>query len=63
MMKPAWELEQEARAANATDWQPPPGMVKRQCDWCRYFFAAPAVSHEPRCPDWGYAIGRMPDSR
>ena len=50
-LKPAWELEQEARAANATDWQPPPGMVKRQCDWCRYFFAAPAVSHEPRCPD------------
>ena len=50
-LKPAWELEQEARAANATDWQPPPGMVKRQCDWCRYFFAAPATSHEPRCPD------------
>jgi hypothetical protein len=30
-LKPAWELEQEARAVNATDWQPPPGMVKRQC--------------------------------
>jgi hypothetical protein len=28
----AWELEQEARAINATNWQPLPGMVKRQCD-------------------------------
>jgi len=50
-MKPAWELEREARAVNALPWEPMPGMVKRQCDWCRYFFAAPAVSHEPRCPD------------
>jgi hypothetical protein len=49
MMKPAWQLELEARAVNATDWQPPPGMVKRQCDWCSYWFAAPAASHEPRC--------------
>ena len=35
-LKPAWELEQDARAVNATDWQPMSGMVKRQCDWCRY---------------------------
>jgi hypothetical protein len=39
------------RAINAEPWEPLPGMVKRQCDWCRYFFAAPADSHEPRCPD------------
>jgi hypothetical protein len=38
-MKPAWELEQEARATSATDWEPPPGMVKRQCVWCRHFYA------------------------
>ena len=50
-MKPAWELEVEARVVNATDWEPLPGMVKRLCDWCRYFFAAPATNHEPRCPD------------
>ena len=50
-LKPAWELEQEARAVNALPWEPMPGMVKRRCDWCRYFFAAPATSHEPRCPD------------
>jgi hypothetical protein len=49
----AWELEQEARAINATDWQSLPGMVKRQCDWCRYWFAAPAESHDRRCPDCG----------
>jgi len=42
--KPAWELEQEARAINATDWEPLPDIVmKRQCDWCHYFFAAPAA--------------------
>jgi hypothetical protein len=32
-------MEAEARAINATNWQPLPGMVKRQCDWCRYWFA------------------------
>jgi hypothetical protein len=36
--KPAWELEQEARAINATDWQPLPGMVKNRCLRCRYVF-------------------------
>jgi len=50
-LKPAWELEAEAHAINAEPCEPMPGMVKRQCDWCRYFFAAPATSHEPRCPD------------
>ena len=49
--RPAWELENEARAVNAKPWEPMPGMVKRRCDWCCYFFAAPAESHEPRCPD------------
>jgi hypothetical protein len=49
--RPAWELENEARAVNAEPWEPMPGMVKRRCDWCCYFFAAPAESHEPRCPD------------
>jgi hypothetical protein len=45
------ELEQQARAINAEPWEPMPGMVKRQCPWCRYFFAAPTDSHEQRCPD------------
>lgn len=38
--RPAWELEAEARAINATDWEPLPGMGKRQCPECSYFFAA-----------------------
>jgi hypothetical protein len=29
--RPAWELEQAARAINATDWQPLPGMAKKRC--------------------------------
>jgi hypothetical protein len=28
--RPAWELEQEARAVNAPPWEPLPGMVKRR---------------------------------
>jgi hypothetical protein len=50
-VKAAWELEQEARAINATAWEPLPGTVKRRCPRCAYFFAAPADGQEPRCPD------------
>ena len=45
------ELEAEVRAIDAQPWEPLPGMEKRQCPWCRYFFAALIDSHEPRCPD------------
>ena len=39
------EEEATARAVNAEPWEPPPGMVKRQCPECRYFFAtAPLAS-------------------
>jgi hypothetical protein len=34
--KPAAELEVEARAINATDWEPLSGMVKKRCSQCRY---------------------------
>ena len=37
----AEDKEAEARRINAQPWEPPPGMVKRQCQHCRYFFAAP----------------------
>jgi len=37
-----------ARAINAQAWEPPPGMVKRQC---RYWFAASPHSSEECCPD------------
>ena len=50
-MKPE---EAEARAINAQPWEPPPGMVKRQCPECRYFSAAPITSKDGKaspCPD------------
>lgn len=49
----AWELEQEARAINATDWEPLPGMVKKRCAQCHYWFAVPLAEAEAtsRCPD------------
>ena len=56
--RPAWELEEEAWPFNAELWEPL-GMVKRQCSWCRYWFAAPADSPEPRCP----LAGRPPQVR
>jgi hypothetical protein len=43
--------EAAARAVNAEPWEPMPGMVKRQCPKCRYFFAASPDATEPRCPD------------
>jgi hypothetical protein len=62
-LKPAVELEAEARAINATDWQPLSGMVKKRCGQCRYWFAVPAqalfappVNACPR-PDRGGGLG------
>ena len=37
-VRPAAELEVEARAINATDWEPLPGMAKKRCSQCRYWF-------------------------
>jgi hypothetical protein len=52
-MRPAAELEVEARAVNATDWEPLPGMAKKRCSQCRYRFAVPIGEAEvtSRCPD------------
>ena len=45
--------EADARAINAQPWEPLPGMVKRECPECQYFFATPR--HRARtgllCPD------------
>ena len=51
--RPAWELELEARTVNATDWEPLPGMAKKRCSQCRYWFAVPVAEAEAtsRCPD------------
>jgi hypothetical protein len=43
------EAEAEARAINAEPWEPMPGMMKRLCPQCRYFFASPVESTERRC--------------
>ena len=40
--------EANARATNAEPWEPLPGMVKRQCPECWYFFAPP-IEPEPGC--------------
>ena len=52
-VKPAWELEQEARAINAEPWESMPGMVKKRCSRCSFWFAVPVTEAEAtsRCPD------------
>ena len=45
----------EARAINAEPWEPLPGMEKRRCPRCSYFFAAKVGVTERRCPD---CVGR-----
>jgi hypothetical protein len=44
-------LEKLARAANAEPWDPPPGMIKRRCPKCSYWFASTAETG--LCPDYG----------
>jgi hypothetical protein len=44
-----WTDEATSRAVNAEPWEPMPGMVKRQCPECRYFFAS--ATGTDRCPD------------
>ena len=56
-----WENEATTRAINAEPWEPMPGMVKRQCPECRYWFAAPANrAIEPRCQD---CVEKLPRGR
>jgi len=56
-----WEDEATSRAVNAQPWNPPPGMLKRQCPRCRYWFAVPTDSHEERCPDCATSGSRARD--
>jgi hypothetical protein len=46
---------------NATPWEPLPGMIKRQCPSCRFFFAANLDAAERRCPDCVIAETPRPD--
>jgi formylmethanofuran dehydrogenase subunit E len=43
--------EVAARAVNAEPWEPLPGMMKRKCSECRYFFATPKAALVALCPD------------
>jgi hypothetical protein len=43
-------VEAEARAINATAWEPPPGMVKVLCQQCSYWFSA-SDHNMPFCAD------------
>jgi hypothetical protein len=43
--------ETTARTVNAEPWEPLPGMTKRQCSECRYFFATPKAAPAALCPD------------
>ena len=64
-VRPAAELEVEARAINATNWEPLSGMVKKRCSQCRYWFAVPiaeadATSRCPDCATFGSRLARVP---
>jgi hypothetical protein len=53
--------EAAARAINAEPWEPMPGMLKRECPECRYWFAAPVNrALEPRCSD---CVDKLPRGR
>ena len=57
------DVEAEARAVNAEPWEPMPGMVKRQCERCAYWFAAdPANSAPYYCPDCAIRQPRPPET-
>jgi hypothetical protein len=45
--------EAAARAINAEPWESLPGMVKKRCSQCHYWFAVLAAEAEAtsRCPD------------
>jgi hypothetical protein len=46
-----WTDEATSRAVNAEPWDPMPGMEKRQCHNCRYWFAADPENEGRRCQD------------
>lgn len=41
----------DARRENEQDWQPLPGMMKRRCERCWYWFATPAQAQRGLCPE------------
>jgi hypothetical protein len=43
--------EATTREINAQSWEPLPGMIKRQCPECQYWFATWPGTKEKRCKD------------
>ena len=39
------------RMTNEEPWEPLPGMIKRRCEHCRFWFATPQQAQKARCPD------------
>jgi hypothetical protein len=51
----AWQLELEARAVNAQPWEPLPGMAKKRCSRCSFWFAVPVAE-----ADANHAVRTVP---
>lgn len=52
----------EERRVNALPWEPPPGMTKRQCERCGFYFSA-IQSDQPLCIDCAIRVLQRPDNR
>ena len=50
--------EVTARAINAEPWEPLPGMVKRRCEDCGYWFAVRPERSAACCPDCQAGAGK-----
>jgi DNA-directed RNA polymerase subunit RPC12/RpoP len=57
------DAEALARAVNAEPWEPMPGMAKKRCSRCSYWFAVPITEAEAtlRCQDCA-SLGTRPAS-
>jgi hypothetical protein len=51
-------LEAEVRAINAQPWQPLPGMLKKRCSRCHFWFAVPVTEAEA---DANHPVRTVPD--
>jgi hypothetical protein len=52
-----YEEDASARAINAQPWDPPPGLTKRRCEECFYWFAAQSGAN--RCLDCMLMLARV----
>jgi hypothetical protein len=41
--------ERRSRAENEAPWEPPPGMTKRRCEDCAFWFSA--IKDHTHCPE------------